>query len=800
MATLVYKYAVRRPARGQVWVPPDHLQEQFDLARHMYNDLVTASREHDETITQVWRSRPEVAAAQDHLDAVVELLEQVKTQARKEHSQDRSTATRESTAARLKQVRADLAGAKQVLKQTRASWYPTLKPAMQDARDGFKDRCKKVRQTYAERGLYWATYNMITGEHSVAVQLVERSRKIGRWAKLSYRRRGGNESVAVQLQRTHGDDCLCPEHAHAHAVALQRAHVKDCEACQQNISDHARAVKADPRLRGSGSPRCAQYAPGVARQLHADHLDALRRRHVMSCGVCTPLLDGAGRPDGGPTACTTITKITQCRCKIHAAEATDQLRLTHVLRCTTCTAAGDRRCTMYRTILVEPDPTLVPKDPPRTGELLACGDGKWKQVLQITPWQDPDQFNALPRSERFRIARTGVARLSCGSKHPMVELPIVVHRMLPADADVAEAKLNLTRVGGKVRAALCVTVKIPDPQPVTGRPPVAVHGGWRLLPDGAIRVGVFTTNQATMPPVPAGLADVVRVYPGATPRAKALRGTRPTGTWGEIVYPRDWLERADIPSTFQGRRGDALNLIKEKVAAWLDQNPQEIPDRDGNPQPLTGPLLRQWRSPARFAVLAMRWRETPPTPTVEDPTDPTQTAAANAGAADIAGILEDWRRQDHHLWQCEAHGRDKHNARRTDTWRKVAAWLADTCGLVILDQQDLTQIRERGEPDDTDPTMPELAARKARARMALTAPGLLRSTLSNAAARRGVVTTTVSAVDLTRTCPHCTEKGITGDPRYARSHVVTCPHCGLTYDQDLSAADQMLTRATQGPG
>jgi hypothetical protein len=390
-------------------------------------------------------------------------------------------------------------------------------------------------------------------------------------------------------------------------------------------------------------------------------------------------------------------------------------------------------------------------DPPRTPVLLASGGGKWRNVLQLGPWIDPQEWAGLPLRERRR-AGCGDAVWCLGGGRT-ITLPVRVHRMMPPDADVAMAQLTRTRVGGHFQLALAVTVKLPDPEPVQERPTVALHLGWRQRGDGTTRVATWAATAAL--PVPAALSDVVVTHGG--------------NRWGEIVTPAR-LTAAGRPAAVVGTRATALEPILATLADWLAEHPDACTDR------LTPALVRQWRSPARLAALVLRWRTEPP---------------ADAGA--LLEVLEAWRLQDRHLWEWESHERRQLAGCRDDAWRRVAAWFATQAAVLVVDDADMAGLRRRDDEADTDPTLPGEVAQAARARAALAAPGRLREFATVTAARDGVAVNVVPAQGLTRLHRKCGYEA-PADPRYAASAVVTCPNCGNGYDQDYNAAMLMLER------
>jgi hypothetical protein len=395
-----------------------------------------------------------------------------------------------------------------------------------------------------------------------------------------------------------------------------------------------------------------------------------------------------------------------------------------------------------------------PGDEPRSPELISSGSGKWRNVLQLRPWMPPGEFGGLPRWRRREIGRTGEAVIAVGGG-TTVTVPVTVHRMIPADAEITGAELVITRTAGQWDAALCVTVRIPDAAPATAGPAVAVHAGWRKRRDGSVRVAVWTS------PVPLAVPELLRAV--AVPYDGGRRG--------EIIVPAPWADRAGWAPAVRGIRDALMQACRDGIACWLREQPQE----DG---PDAAEVAR-WRSPGRLAALALAWQSRLP---------------QGDGADWAVASLEAWRCRDRHLWEAEAHDRDQLLRRRDDTWRNVAAWLAGAAGRIVADDADLAALRQRGDDSDEDPALPAAKSEKARARAALSAPGRLRQYVIHAAARRGVPVSEVEAAWLTRTCPRG-HQAQQADARYARSAVVACPECGTEYDQDMHAAEMMLTRA-----
>jgi hypothetical protein len=399
-------------------------------------------------------------------------------------------------------------------------------------------------------------------------------------------------------------------------------------------------------------------------------------------------------------------------------------------------------------------------DPPRTPELLASGTGRWRNIARLTPWWPPEAWQRLSLGEQRRLARgsfwfrvgSGDLRTGAGTAQ-LVEVPVIIHRPLPPEADIAMVRITREQVAGHFRAWISVVARVPAPPVRVTGPTVRVHLGWRSLPDGALRVAVAAGVSAP----PEELAEVARHH----------------GSWYEIVLPASWRAVAGQLDAIRSRRGVELERLRSWLVAWTSAHPAPTPH---GVLPLPDEL-RRWRSPGRFAALALRLRW-----------------KTRGQVAEVAERLEAWRRWDRRLWEREANERRQLLARRNDAWRRVAAWLTDQAGQVLVDGWALTPLR--AVPDIVAPD--DLQAQAARANAGLAAPGTLRSAIENAAQARGVP---VSAPTLAAAATH----HVCGSPLTAAdrmaSALVRCRHCHVEVDQDYNALCHLLAAADQAmPG
>ena len=415
-------------------------------------------------------------------------------------------------------------------------------------------------------------------------------------------------------------------------------------------------------------------------------------------------------------------------------------------------------------------------DPARTPAVLADPEtGKWRNVILLQPGRSEAEWAALPPCERKR----GEIRIRVGSGESasLETMRIVMHRPLPDNADVVSAQVTVTRVTStRLRASVALTVLLAAPEPRTAGPVVAVHTGWRVLEDGAIRVAVITG--APVPP-PAGMGAAKdaraarrrqrarlagarsgvagRPWAGDAPRVQES-GIRDHGDWQEIVIPPGIRDLAGHADSLGGIRDRAMNGARKQVAAFLEAHPDagETVDPRGS--------LDRWRSPGRFRAAL----------TVMEEQDPV---------AEETAALRSWAVQDTHLELWEAYESRRHvYGWRKDLYRNAGAWLAGHAGLVVTDSW--TAARRRPGADQEDTAQMEAA----RGNAALAAPGDLRHQVKTAAGRRGVEVR--EAPPGLAGLHHGCGGELPSDERAAGVFAV-CRACGRRVDQDLNAARAM---------
>ncbi|MFE3279508.1 hypothetical protein [Nocardia sp. NPDC059239] len=347
----------------------------------------------------------------------------------------------------------------------------------------------------------------------------------------------------------------------------------------------------------------------------------------------------------------------------------------------------------------------VTGQPPNTPAVVADPAGTCRNRLQL-PWIDPAVWATMSRAEQRKAGRFTV-RMRCGQldgDRQWINFPVQAHRMLPADADLTGAELTITRAADQFRARLTVSARIPHPTPVTDGPTVAVHMGWQHTDLGT----QVATWQATEPlEIPHEWSDVLRAAPD-----------RMTGT---IIVPEHIMARYDRAHRLRAVRDRDRNRLRTRLAAWLTEHgPLPHPTHAG--QEVSDAEVRVW-SRAQLAELACACTA-------------SEHPLAGDKASDIVAVLTARTRTDRSRWQEQEGLRGRALRRRNNVWANIAAILAGQCGQLVLDDTPIADL-----PGPETVTAP---------RRALASPGRLRTAITTACARDGVLTVTVSGAGLTR--------------------------------------------------
>lgn len=361
------------------------------------------------------------------------------------------------------------------------------------------------------------------------------------------------------------------------------------------------------------------------------------------------------------------------------------------------------------------DPEDPDSGPDRQIQVRPVPQGAW----------EPGAPAALRRTTlRFRVATYG-RRLRVWA-----EVPVVLHRPLPMEARIKWVYLLRERVACHDRwSVLFALARESWPQPEA--PPgglVAVEVGWRLLPSGDLRVACLL---------------------GAD------------GTREAVLLPARRVARWRHADAIRSRRDVAFDEARDALTLWLS----------GRPVPAwlaeATTAVSRWRSAARLAALALRWRH-----------------ERFAGDAEGFAALERWRRADRRLYEEEANLRRKAIAWRRDLYRNLAARLRRryrACAVEDANWREVTRVPPPEAAEDRD-----WSRRHAR----IAAVGELRAIL-----RETMGTVCEVPAALTTQWCHVCDSEERFDPGSELVHV--CSHCGHIWDQDWNAAENLLRLAVR---
>lgn len=308
------------------------------------------------------------------------------------------------------------------------------------------------------------------------------------------------------------------------------------------------------------------------------------------------------------------------------------------------------------------------------GGASSCADRRLQ--LSLEPEAVPGRSGKPRPRVRLRVGSEG--------RSPVwAEWPVIFHRPLPTDAVVKRARALRRRVAGKDAWSLHLVLELPktwSAQPC-GRGVVAVDLGWRRV--------------------------------GTQLRAGSYAGS--DGGRGEVLMERAVEGELQKVAELRQVRDKRLNEMRAALTAML--KPMELPEEHRE----RAAQLVRWRSPTRFAQLAIWWRD-----------------HRTPGDEEIYELLEGWRRRDRHLWLWETHGRRGAVARRRDQYRRLAAELARRYEVLVVERLDLRSLTAVPGPEsDRD----ESAV--VRRQRFLVGPGVLRKAVVDAFRMRGGEVATV---------------------------------------------------------
>ncbi len=369
---------------------------------------------------------------------------------------------------------------------------------------------------------------------------------------------------------------------------------------------------------------------------------------------------------------------------------------------------------------------------------------------------------------RFRIA-AGKA-----DETTVIELPVQVHRALPADAIIKSVTLNVSKSGTRKIAHILLSVTIPDPVQLPDESTLFCHFGWRSERTNDSKAVRSLTWRAD---APLNEWPAMKVDPRYANLARCMTVSDDLMS-GTVAIPAAWSDKISISDELRSTRDDALNTIRKELVTWLkDVGPIDHPtyvDREtGLPVNISAADVARWLSPRRFVTLALGWRHNPPT---------------QANAATITASLEAWRAMDKRLYNTQVDTSTRAARRRDDLYAQVANLLGSAYDTIIMDDADHAELATRPNKDESITN--ELTTLLGRQR-SFTAAATLRQKITSVAARHGASVTKVSSAYVSTIHTACA----TLNTRKKGEMKVMCRTCKTKYDVDDNALDVIELRS-----
>lgn len=384
-------------------------------------------------------------------------------------------------------------------------------------------------------------------------------------------------------------------------------------------------------------------------------------------------------------------------------------------------------------------------------DAIACNDTQLRIV------QSPELQERLATKGKARFsAAHGVMQIRYNSdeksKPLWAEVPVVWHRPLPPNGKIKWAFLHRNKVGDQFRWSVRIVVEEPDVATADHANPgsiAAIHPGWRLLPNGDMRVAVIVgsdgqTREVTLPA--ARLRDDAKV--------------------AELQSVRDILFNAFLPT----------------FADWIDAHRAELPEWF-NTETET---IRQWQSAERLRKLLRKWRD-------DESSKPHWDIPKYADSLQrhlwhherTATKPASWLHQELHLLEWQENLRLQLQDQRKNDYRHLAKELAKQYEFVAISDVDWSELAKREGP------LEDVAQTNTHRRMArLASPGIMLQFVRERFAGRIV---NVPAKHITAQCHICGQV----DEFDRRELTHECSNCKTEWDQDVNGARNQLARATE---
>ncbi|HEX5470852.1 MAG TPA: zinc ribbon domain-containing protein [Lacipirellulaceae bacterium] len=288
--------------------------------------------------------------------------------------------------------------------------------------------------------------------------------------------------------------------------------------------------------------------------------------------------------------------------------------------------------------------------------------------------------------QKWRYARI---RIGTNENRPVwTEVPIVLHRGIPAYADIRSASLTRRFVANKERWQLNIVVSVPKPISRRSERAIAIDVGWRLLRGNTVRVAYWSDSRRH----------------------------------GEVFIPAGTIEQCEQVRHLKSICDQMRDTFLPSFAKWTAEHAsQTFRDRSET--------LSQWRSNDRLAKLIRWWADN-----------------RFAGDEEAFRSARAWRKQYLHLSDWWRNLSDQITRHTLYEYRQFSKWVVSNYDRVLIEEFDISKVAKKPSSEDS------AVERDTSRYRQIAAPSVLRSAIINACVREGVSVEKMDSAYTTRCC------------------------------------------------
>jgi len=403
-----------------------------------------------------------------------------------------------------------------------------------------------------------------------------------------------------------------------------------------------------------------------------------------------------------------------------------------------------------------------------TPELLSAEDSR----LRLQP------RTSTPRVKKPKAQHEVRVRVGSDGRAPIwATLPVILHRPLPADAEIKWAWIHVIRVGRRRIYSLQITLESQTfSQKQSGSGTVAINFGWRANEDGSRRVAyaVDDSGNEQVFSIPASVEkDFAQANSLRSIRDLHFEEAKRALMGFAALYTKDMPEWYAEEAKFLHQWRNPTRLVR------LAQHLAEV-------RPVDRDELLRWRHErlggTQHGRSARRLRSAPG----QDLFAPFAEVIAwstKRGVDALNLYLELWRDKDKHLWGWEASLRRSVDLRRNELFRIWAKRMAGYAEVRMeeFDLRKMTAIPAVGEePRDSSFRSAQRAA----------SPGKLRERIAEACGAKVMKGAAFHNTVTCFLCSHVNERSM--------EHRTVCAGCGEEFDQDANNCRNQLRERPSG--